>query len=293
MCAIRRGAKPSRRRHKALASFSGKIVAQMTVEIRVERWEEFEEEIHKLEGPTSGSWDEYWFRGQGNAVWSLKTTLERRAGASESVRDYLCLINRIRPAVETFTGSNWVTPSTLEIEQECLSYDLFHQFMLRCVTYMAHLRHNAFPSPLLDWTKSPYVAAYFAFARATAEKDVAIYVYRERPTGMKVGGSDTPSIFSFGPILKTHKRHFRQQSRYTICAKFVVADGWMFRPHDTVMGMSNGEQDLLWKLVIPGGERSKVLRHFDKFNLNEFTLFDTEEGLMEMLAMREFDLQNR
>jgi hypothetical protein len=34
-----------------------------------------------------------------------------------------------------------------------------------------------------------------------------------------------------------------------------------------------------------------VLRHFDKFNLNEFTLFDSEEGLMEMLAMREFDLR--
>jgi hypothetical protein len=52
-----------------------------------------------------------------------------------------------------------------------------------------------------------------------------------------------------------------------------------------------GEQDLLWKIVIPGKERQKVLRHFDKFNLNEFTLFDTEEGLMEMLAMREFDLK--
>jgi FRG domain len=263
----------------------------MTVEIRVKTWEECEEEIHKLEGPTSGSWDEIWFRGQGNAEWSLKTTLERRTGGLESVRDYLRLINRIKPAVETFTDSTWMMPSTPEIEQECLSYDLFHQFMLRCVTYMAHLRHNAFPSPLLDWTKSPYVAAYFAFARATLEKDVAIYVYRERPIGMKAGGSDTPSIFSFGPILKTHKRHFRQQSRYTVCAKFEAESGWFFKPHEAVLGMPNEKQDLLWKLVIPGSERSKVLHHFDKFNLNEFTLFDTEEGLMEMLATREFDLK--
>jgi len=34
-----------------------------------------------------------------------------------------------------------------------------------------------------------------------------------------------------------------------------------------------------------------MMSYFDKFNLNEFTLFDSEEALMEMLAMREFDLQ--
>jgi hypothetical protein len=109
---------------------------------------------------------------------------------------------------------------------------------------------------------------------------------------MKLGGSDSPCIFSVGPIIKTHKRHFRQQSRYTICAKFEAQNEWVFANHGTVFGMENREQDLLWKIVIPGSERVKVLRHFDKFSLNEFTLFDTEEGLLEMLAMREFDLGN-
>jgi hypothetical protein len=36
----------------------------------------------------------------------------------------------------------------------------------------------------------------------------------------------------------------------------------------------------------------KALRYFDKFNLNEFTLFDSEEALLEMLAMRVFDMRN-
>ena len=46
---------------------------------------------------------------------------------------------------------------------------------------------------------------------------------------MKVGGTHS-QIICFGPILKTHKRHFRQQSRYTICVAYI--DGqWHFMPH--------------------------------------------------------------
>ena len=37
---------------------------------------------------------------------------------------------------------------------------------------------------------------------------------------------------------------------------------------------------------MPASERMKALRYFDKFNLNEFSLFDSEEGLLEMLATR-------
>jgi hypothetical protein len=110
-------------------------------------------------------------------------------------------------------------------------------------TYLAHLRHCGFPSPLLDWSKSPYVAAYFAFARAKHDGDVAIFAYRERANsaGFKISGSDTPQIVSFGPIVKTHKRHFRQQSRYTACIRW-ESDRWFFEPHDNVFGQKDNLQ---------------------------------------------------
>ena len=91
--------------------------------------------------------------------------------------------------------------------------------------------------------------------------------------------------------MKTHRRHFRQQSRYTACVRWENGQ-WFFEPHDSVFGQKdNLQQDLLWKITIPAKERVKALSFLDKFNLNEFTLFDGEEALLEMLAMRVIDMR--
>jgi hypothetical protein len=44
-------------------------------------------------------------------------------------------------------------------------------------------------------------------------------------------------------------------------------------------------------MSIPASERLKVLRFCEKVNLNDFTLFDSEEALLEQLAMKVFDLR--
>jgi hypothetical protein len=262
-----------------------------TTEKDLASWEEFQSFVAEFDDPTRDKWDEFWFRGQSDAQWPLYTTLERRSKKITAVRDYLRVISEIKPTVETFTGSAFQIPSLEEVEKRCRDYDRFDIFLFEAMTYMAHLRHGGFPSPLLDWTNSPYVAAYFAFSRAQDNGKVAIYAYRERPDHLKVTSSDEPQIVSFGPIIKTHKRHFRQQSRYTMCLKF-EGDKWVFAPHESVFGFKAYEQqDLLWKMTLPASERLKAMRYFDKVNLNEFTLFDTEEGLLEMLAVRVMDMR--
>lgn len=265
-----------------------------TETVVVKSWEKFQAYIEALDDERGRkAWDELWFRGQSDAEWRLQTTLERRTSTLRAVSTYLNRIAEIKPTIETFTGAAFELPERVEVENACREYDLFDFWLRRSATYLAHLRHCGFPSPLLDWSRSPYVAAYFAFARASPDADVAIFAYRERANnaGFKISGSDTPQIVSFGPILKTHRRHFRQQSRYTTCMKWGDSQ-WFFEPHDSVFGQKdNLQQDYLWKITIPGKERLKAMRFLDKFNLNDFTLFDSEEGLLEMLAMRVIDMR--
>ena len=259
--------------------------------VSLRSWEEFQDRVAQFDDPARKLWDETWFRGQSNAEWPLHTTLERRSSGIRAVSAYLNLISEIKPTIETFTSSNFTLPKGADIEEMCREYDRFAWVLRESATYLAHLRHGAFPSPLLDWTHSPYVAAYFAFCDARHKDNVAIYAYRESASGFKVEGSDYPQIVSIGPNIKTHKRHFRQQSRYTVCVKYLNGQ-WFFTPHDSVFGIKDHlRQDLLWKMTIPASERQKALKYLDKFNLNEFTLFDSEEGLLEMLATRVIDMR--
>ena len=151
--------------------------------------------------------------------------------------------------------------------------------------YLAYLRHHGFPSPLLDWTESPYIAAFFAF-REPQHEFVTIYILAERLHAFKSRSSDEGGIYSLGPSVQSHNRHFLQKSRYTICVKFELS--WFFTPHDTVFDVDRSQQDVLWKINIPATERTKVLAGLDAYNLNAFSLFGSEESLMETLALRNF-----
>jgi hypothetical protein len=108
---------------------------------------------------------------------------------------------------------------------------------------------------------------------------------------MKIGGSDRPNISVVGPYIRTHKRHYLQRSGYTICTQHDLSSGWQFVPHQKVFDLGEARQDVLWKIVIPASERTKVLSLLDRFNLNAYSLYGSEESLMETLAMREVDLK--
>jgi hypothetical protein len=214
-----------------------------------------------------------------------------------SFDEYFSLIKRVQPEIETITKTHWKDVPTIGGFLKWLEKPTNPMFVAPPgYAFLAHLRHLGFPSPLLDWSRSPYVAAYFAFARA-AEKEgeeVSIYLHWELPLALK-GNLPSPTsshIISLGPYIRAHRRHVLQQSDYTVC---VVQEDekWKFASHGDVPTPNETEQEFLWKFNIPSVERMKVLHLLDTYNLNGFSLFESEESLMETMALRELDFRDR
>jgi hypothetical protein len=50
------------------------------------------------------------------------------------------------------------------------------------------------------------------------------------------------------------------------------------------------QQGICWQITIPAAERVKVLKELNDYNVNSFSLFGSEESLMDTLAARELCL---
>lgn len=255
---------------------------------RVESWEECQQQLLKIESDNKKSLGGVWFRGHSNACWRLATTLERRNSSAYFIDDYWNLMIKIKPEVEAMTGRTWEVPPWSEPDWP---FEV-HFLKNKGLGYMAHLRHHGFPSPLLDWSRSPYIAAYFAFAELGQANEAAIYAFSEVPNNAKSGSALGPKIVGHGGFnLRTHARHFRQQSSYTVCVEQEQPSGrWKFVSHERVFDLNKRGQDRLYKITIPSRERARALAHLDKYNLNGFSLFGSEESLMNTLAIRRIDL---
>ena len=228
------------------------------------------------------------FRGQSDVSWKLQTTLERYPVKLLKATEYYKAISAARPQIETYMNQLWDIPGLHEYAQTLGNLDFgFGGREFPAYEYMVYLRHHGFPSPLLDWTTSPYVAAFFAFSNASSEAThVSIYAYLEHASLAKVSELQSPHIRSMGSYIRSHRRHFLQQCAYTIC---IVKKGkeWQYACHEDVFEKGADDQDLLWKFNIPASERTTVLRTLDLYNLNAYSLFGTEESLMDTVAQRE------
>lgn len=252
-------------------------------------WEDFETQISEVfsavrvarRDPTTYISDPL-FRGHAFDSWTLSTTLERFSPRQYTVLEYYERLKAVQPAVLTFSSS---APSLSDWEESRVTLPNpppGYEFMI-------YLRHHGFPSPLLDWTRSPYVAAFFAFEKAQRPSgNVAIFVFREYVVGGKGGLVDAPTIIGLGPYVVAHPRHHIQQCEYTICKK-KVSGRFVYCDHEEAIVDGQTEQDVLVKYLIPVRERDKVLERLYLMNISAYSLFANEEALMTTLAYKEIE----
>ncbi len=244
-------------------------------------WAEFERE---LASPSEAAGRQpALYRGQRCSAWKLQTTLERHGCSNYPVLQYIEDQRKAALAVETVTGKKWeMEPAT---DGYLVRDDDIHVTPTG-YSFMAFLRQNGFPSPLLDWSRSPYVAAFFAFSNAApmADESVAIFEYVQSRDGNWQGCSDQATILPLGPWIGTDKKHFLQQSEYTICRKDGAAGGLVYTSHEEAFDRGSENQDLLTKWLIPSREKETVMRALRRMNITRYSLFESMEGLMDVIA---------
>jgi hypothetical protein len=234
-------------------------------------WAEFKRDLF-LELYPNGAFQRgrYLFRGSGDADWELTTTFDRKF-ASVPLAARMRLWDQL---VEEWRQGcvDAGVPATVTEDERAL---------------WALGQHHGLPTRMLDWSMSPYVAAFFAFrshllshlnghrdsGSAGAPAQVAVWVLHAENPVWAMGGVEVVAA----PAIANNRLR-NQVGRFTLCR---AAVGCL---EEHVERLAAGTA--LTRCIVPAVEAAVALGELDAMGITDHELFPDLTGLADLATMR-------
>jgi hypothetical protein len=204
----------------------------------------------------------YLFRGHSDPHWRLSTTFDRMF-SNQTKATRLQIADAL---LEVFKRG---------LEGEDIPSEVRGDDSL----FLALGQHYGLPTRLLDWTESPYIAAFFAYnSRAlwgVTDQSIVIWVLdTTHPIWSTHYGVEIIDVPSFG------NRRIRNQS-----GKFTLSKT-PFSDLESYVEEHGEEGDPLRKFLLPASDYSKALADLDAMGIHHGTVYPEIEGAAQMALFR-------
>jgi hypothetical protein len=251
--------------HKTDLDAKSSVVAKEDVRT----WNEFKEHVTTLEP------HRFVFRGHEDSTWGLRSSFHRTGRASLF---------------------KFVTQDVPSLHRH-LSGLTTHRFdMNNSQDYAAFLnlvQHHGYPTPVLDWTQSPFIAAYFAFrnfqkVRMSREHKVRILIFDGRTwnSSFQRALALLPGFIHLTllePLAINNPRVVPQQSISSVSNLDNLEEYIAQRGHDI-------GKTFLEAIDLPAHERQKAMQELGLMGINAGSLFPGLDGACQQLKERYFDV---